>query len=96
MLRVLCIAILWASAAATASARDDLNFDQNWLFTLGDPEGAEQPKYDAAAWRLLDVPDDWAFEANYDRDAAQGDRGGYKPGGIGWYRKTFELPDGWD
>lgn len=82
--------------AATAHAqREVVDFDKGWSFTLGDPADAEKPGFDSSAWRVLDVPHDWAFEAGYAPDAAQTDRGGYKPGGIGWYRKTFDMPAEW-
>jgi len=79
---------LLAGARAERVAED---FDRGWRFHLGDAPGAEQPDFADASWRRLDVPHDWAFEAPYDERAAQGDRGGYKPGGIGWYRREFEL-----
>jgi len=75
--------------------RATIPLDADWRFYLGDATGAEALDYNDAAWRTLNVPHDWAFEADYSEDAAQTDRGGYKPGGIGWYRKTFDLPDDW-
>jgi len=80
----------------SASARELEHFDRDWKFALGDKSGAEAEAFDDSDWRVLDVPHDWAFEADYARDAAQTDRGGYKPGGMGWYRKTFELPASFD
>jgi beta-galactosidase len=78
---------------AASSARESRRLDADWRFTLGDPEGADAPGFDDSAWRLLSVPHDWAFEADYHPEAAQTDRGGYKPGGVGWYRKSFALPE---
>jgi len=83
-------------AASSLSAREVHDFDAGWKFHLGDAPKAEASAFDDAAWRTLDVPHDWAFEADYSPDGAQRDRGGYKPGGIGWYRKTFELPKSWN
>ncbi len=79
----------------SASARDVIDFDGDWRFALGDPAGAEAVTFDDASWRVLNVPHDWAFEADYAEDAAQGGQGGYKPGGIGWYRKSFAFQEGW-
>ncbi|HEY0864427.1 MAG TPA: glycoside hydrolase family 2 TIM barrel-domain containing protein [Lacunisphaera sp.] len=67
------------------------NIDHDWRFLPGDAAGAEQPDFADAGWRRLDVPHDWAFEAPYTEQAAQSDRGGYKPGGIGWYRREFTV-----
>lgn len=77
------------------TAREVLDFDAHWKFTLNDQPGAHVPTFDDSDWRVLNVPHDWAFEADYAEDAAQTDRGGYKPGGMGWYRKTFERPGSW-
>jgi beta-galactosidase len=85
--------LLAALALSSAvSARETVPLDFDWKFHLGDPAGAQDPGFDDQSWRLLDLPHDWAFEAPFAPDAAQGDRGGYKPGGIGWYRRTLDLP----
>ena len=86
---------LLSSFSLLPAQRVEMSFDPCWKFALGDHSGAESPEFNDSSWRTLDVPHDWAFEAPYAEDAAQGDRGGYKPGGIGWYRKTFELPSEW-
>ena len=88
----LCLALA-TSWIANVAAEESVNFDSGWKFELGDPSEATRTDFDDGGWRTLDVPHDWAFEGPYARDAAQTDKGGYKPGGIGWYRKTFELPD---
>ncbi|HET6996756.1 MAG TPA: glycoside hydrolase family 2, partial [Chitinophagaceae bacterium] len=69
------------------------NFDGNWKFHLGDISGAEQLKFDDSKWRILDLPHDWSIEGDFDEKAATTGRGGYLPTGIGWYRKTFDLPE---
>lgn len=77
---------------SAASPRERLNFDANWLFSKGDPTGAEQTEFDASGWRSLDLPHDWSIESHFDPDALTGAPGGYLPAGIGWYRKTFKAP----
>ena len=77
------------------TARETQNFDEAWMFSLGEAKGAQAPDYQDSAWRQLNLPHDWAFEADYDKDAAQTDRGGYKPGGLAWYRKNFTVPSAW-
>ena len=37
----------------------------------GDAAGAEQPGFDDAAWRTLDLPHDWAIEGPFDRNTAR-------------------------
>lgn len=77
--------------SAPASARVVSSFDTNWLFFKGDSTGAEQPDFDDAAWRKLDVPHDWSIEGPFNKDNPTGGAGGFLPAGIGWYRKHFKL-----
>jgi len=37
-------------------------FDDGWRFHRGDAAGAEQPAFDDAKWRTLDLPHDWSIE----------------------------------
>lgn len=95
MTGALMLAVTLGCASVAHAGREVRGFDSDWRFMLGDAEKAETPAFDDRSWRVLNVPHDWAFEADYSPEGAQTDRGGYKPGGIGWYRKTFELPAGW-
>ncbi len=67
-------------------------FDNGWRFALGDSTAASAAAYDDSAWRLLDLPHDWSIEGTIAADAPMGNDGGYFPAGIGWYRKTFQVP----
>jgi len=69
------------------------NFDANWKFHLGDLIGAEQMTFPDAKWRNLDLPHDWSIEGSFKPDNPSGHQGGLLPGGIGWYRKKFEVED---
>ena len=71
--------------------RERRNFDQQWRFHKGEVTGAEQAGFDDTAWRKLNLPHDWSIEGPYSPDNASGT--GYLPGGVGWYRKTFPLPE---
>jgi len=73
--------------------RKKISFDTEWKFLRDDAKGAEQNDFNDAAWRSLNVPHDWSIEGPYDRNNATGRGGGYLPGGIGWYRKTFTLDE---
>lgn len=77
----------------SAVGREHRSFDFGWRFHLGDSPGAEQSTYRDADWRAIDVPHDWSIEGPYDEHAPTGGAGGYLPTGIGWYRKTFQLPE---
>ena len=65
--------------------------DLHWLFHFGDAEDASYMGYDDRAWREVTLPHDWAVEYPFDRCWSSGT--GYLPGGIGWYRKHFTLPE---
>lgn len=67
------------------------------LAKAGYGDGPADPKFDASAWRELDLPHDWAAEAPFDAKGSHSH--GYKAVGrnfpersVGWYRKTFAVP----
>lgn len=78
--------------------RSTILFDFDWTFQRGEVEGAQQPDFDDASWRVLDLPHDWSIEdipgteSPLDSAAVGGIDMGYFRGGTGWYRKTFDLP----
>src|SRR5215467_13991963 len=91
---ILALATLLPAAQPVWSdgpVRERRNFDDQWRFYKGDAKGAELPGFDDAAWRTLRLPHDWSIEGPYSPENASGT--GYLPGGIGWYRKSFVLPD---
>lgn len=66
-------------------------FNSNWRFNLSDVKEATTANFDDSKWRTLDLPHDWSVEGIYSPDKASCT--GYLPGGIGWYRKTFTVPE---
>ena len=77
------------------SPTERVPFDEGWKFIQEDVAGAEQKHFDDGAWRGLDLPHDWSIEGDYDAENPMGDRCGYLPAGIGWYRKTIDVPQEW-
>ena len=71
------------------TGREVQDFNFNWKFFKGDQPGAEQIGFNDSAWRILDLPHDWSIEGPFSKEWASGT--GYLPGGIGWYRKTFDV-----
>jgi beta-galactosidase len=57
----------------------------------GNAVGAAASTYDDSDWRILDLPHDWAVEGPFDPNANISQ--GYRPRGMGWYRKRFILPE---
>ena len=78
-------------AGLSAQARDRQNFDRGWRFLLADSAQMATAEYNDTWWRLLDVPHDWAREGDFFVGHPSGAGGGALPGGIGWYRKTFDI-----
>jgi beta-galactosidase len=66
------------------------DFNDGWVFHRGETAGADAAAFDDRAWRPVTLPHDWSIEGPFDRRWASAT--GYLPGGIGWYRKTFDLP----
>ena len=56
----------------------------------GNAIGAAAIAYDDTTWRPVNLPHDWAVEGPFDKEANLSQ--GYRPRGIGWYRKRFSLP----
>ncbi len=70
-------------------------FDYDWKFYLGDVPAADTKEFNDKDWRNLDLPHDWSIEGKVDPKNPMGGAGGYLPAGIGWYRKTFNVPSTW-
>lgn len=49
------------SGAAVENRREQI-FDDGWRFLRGDAPGAESPRFDDDAWRVLDLPHDFSVE----------------------------------
>jgi len=56
----------------------------------GEAQGPANADYDDSGWRHVDLPHDWVVEGPF--DAAQNKSQGYRPRGIGWYRRYLTLP----
>ncbi|RPI45323.1 MAG: glycoside hydrolase family 2 protein, partial [Bacteroidetes bacterium] len=77
-----------------AGPRLQLSFNTGWKFLQDEMEGASQPGFDDSRWRRLNLPHDWSTEGEFSRDHPSTPGGGALPGGIGWYRNTFTIPEG--
>ena len=93
MIRAISLILLLLTGLLTTAQRTTMSFDPGWKFIKDDPRGAEQPSFDDAGWRVLDLPHDWSVEGSYARTNTTGRGGGYVEAGIGWYRKSFQLAD---
>jgi beta-galactosidase len=83
---ILSIAITSSSMAQSTSRT--ILFNDSWEFHKGDiPDDA---KWADSAWRKINLPHDWSIEGPFSNQWASGT--GFLPGGIGLYRKNFDLP----
>ena len=71
-----------------------IKFNADWRFHLGDVSNGQAPELDDSKWRALNLPHDWSIEGEFDEKNPAGIGGGALPGGVGWYRKTFNVPEG--
>jgi len=69
------------------------DFNKNWKFNLGEVENAQNPALNDSQWRVLNLPHDWSIEGEFNKDNPATTGGGALPGGIGWYRKSFVVPE---
>ena len=91
---LLCMALMWGGdqpVKAQVSFGQAEKFNNDWRFTLEDATEATNPTFDDSKWRKLDLPHDWSIEGQMSPTLASCT--GYLPGGIGWYRKTFEVTE---
>ena len=92
---IICFSVQILAQNASSSI---ILFDAEWRFHRGGAQKAENPDFDDAAWRLLDLPHDWSIEvlpgtsSPFDREAISQVNGGFTTGGTGWYRKNFTIP----
>ena len=71
--------------------RKEINFNNNWNFILQDNTNFSKEIFNDKNWKTLNVPHDWSFEKGVRKGGDQGQGGGYHDGGIGWYRKYFNI-----
>jgi len=86
ILLILCVSIVFSQSVN----REKLLFDIGWKFHLGDLYAAKDPSFDDASWRSINLPHDWSIEGDFNSQLAS--CSGYLPGGFGWYRKSFDIP----
>lgn len=85
------LAGLHPMGAAQAAPRSVTPMPDGWRFFQGDPEGAETPTLNDAAWQIVSVPHDWAIAGPFDPNAKAGGENGFLPSGTAWYRKALNL-----
>lgn len=76
------------------AGRERVSWNADWRFILSDStQDYSASTMDDSGWRILSLPHDWSIESDFSVDYPATPNGGALPGGIGWYRKTFSLPE---
>ena len=78
---------------SSVKPREKILFDSDWRFSKGDNPEASKVIFDDSEWQIIDLPHDWSILGPFQKTNPAGGSGGYAPGGIGWYRKKFTLPE---
>lgn len=70
----------------------------SYLAKTGNGDGPAASNFDDRAWRMLNLPHDWAVEQGFEEKASfsHGFKAvgkGYPEKNIGWYRKKFTIPE---
>jgi beta-galactosidase len=93
ILLLLNLLAITAAGAPQDGGRKTENFNNGWKFELGDLQNAQNPDLDDSEWHLLNLPHDWSIEGSFSENNPATPGGGALPGGLGWYRKTFKIPE---
>jgi len=91
-LSLLTLLIIMCSVSPT-KIRNVERFYKEWKFHLGDIPNGQESTLDDSNWRTINLPHDWSIEGEFSESHPASPGGGALPGGIGWYRKTFTLPE---
>lgn len=78
------------SAFSQISFGDSKKINDNWKFNLQDTPEAQKTTYDDSNWQSVNVPHDWSVKGQLSPTLASCT--GFLPGGIGWYRKSINIP----
>ena len=89
---LIVVSLLWFCGLEGKASERHL-WDEGWRFSLHQDDKPQQSAFDDSAWRLLDLPHDWAIEGDFYAQNPSGANGGALPGGKGWYRKHLVLHD---
>ena len=66
-------------------------FNENWKFHRGDVENAQNVDFNDNSWDNVNLPHDYSIDQEFTTSGEA--ESGFLPGGVGWYRKTFVVPE---
>lgn len=71
-----------------------VNFNSGWKFNLGDSSTAFQKDFNDSEWSNISLPHDFSIFQDFTPNGEA--ESGFLPGGTGWYRKSFSMPENLD
>ncbi|MFY0606475.1 MAG: DUF4982 domain-containing protein [Cyclobacteriaceae bacterium] len=97
---ILCIAVVTlVGSCNTENSTSHIRktkFNTGWKFSLKANADVAQAEYDDSGWDEVKIPHDWSIAGEIKKDNPSGHFGGFYPGGVGYYRKTFESKPEWN
>lgn len=90
MIFILAVLFLTGYSTAQVSFGKSEKLNKDWKFSLSDEKNASEMNYDDKKWETVSVPHDWSVQGQLSPTLASCT--GFLPGGIGWYRKTVQIP----
>lgn len=84
------IVFFYTATFSQISFGDSKKINENWKFILKDTQQAQNTSFDDSKWQSVNIPHDWSIKGQLSPSLASCT--GWLPGGIGWYRKTINIP----
>lgn len=89
---LMSLLIILASCGKESTSRQTIDFNFNWKFAKGDFSNGYNINFDDSKWEEIKVPHDWSIKTSYQKENTAASTG-FVEGGIGWYRKSFNIPE---
>ncbi|SFZ94072.1 protein of unknown function [Flaviramulus basaltis] len=87
---LLILTFYTVSAFSQISFGESKKINDQWKFILQDNQDFQNELFNAETWKTVNLPHDWSIKGQLSPTLASGT--GYLPGGIGWYRKSIDIP----
>ncbi|MFD2596250.1 glycoside hydrolase family 2 TIM barrel-domain containing protein [Sphingobacterium griseoflavum] len=92
MTRILYIFLFFLlSTASFGQNQRQISFNEGWTFSLADELQFRREAYNDSKWEQVSLPHDWSILSDFGSQFPAGNAGGALPGGVGWYRKSFQV-----
>lgn len=79
------------TVSSDESTARERNFNEGWKFYLGNNNSASNKNFNDSSWSSVTLPHDYSISQNFTTSGEA--ESGFLPGGTGWYRKTFTMPE---